>query len=256
MPAWLKVNSGLASSDTEGQVASLRSVLPATDKQNATYTTVLVGSGRTPVVIADNFHPAPDKLRAQACGLSFTAASEDYYPGVLAPAHSHYQEFVNEQLPTIMGVARRRYHTLKLSACRFSLATRKPGTLKPIQCVPHFDAVSDNEWAMVHYLSLNNTGGTAFYRHRDTAFEKVTSAAAGRYLQRLKEQATTVGFPANDYIRQDTRLFKHIAQIEWAFNRAIFYPSNLFHSGVISASTLSEDPATGRLTGNACIQIG
>lgn len=246
----------MVSSDTEGPIDSLHRVLPSPHKQNATFATVLVGSGRTPVVVADNFHPAPLNLRDKACELTFSAGQDDYYPGILAPAPDHYQQFVSEQLPTIMGVARRRYHTLTLSACRFSLATCKPGTLKPIQCVPHFDAVSDNEWAMVHYLSVNNTGGTAFYRHRDTAFEKVTSAAAGHYLQRLKEQATTVGFPDNDYIRQDTRLFKHIAEIDWAFNRAIFYPSNLFHSGVISASTLSEDPAMGRLTGNACIRIG
>ena len=227
---------------------------PGLAEHTPVFSCKLIGAGKTPLVIADNFHPDPDSLRQQAATLPYSTSAEDFYPGVRADAPGCYISFINHMLPAVMSTANAPFDA-SVTLSRLSLATTAPGQLKPIQCVPHFDSVNDKQWAMVHYLSASNTGGTGFYRHRDTAFEKVNKADAAIYMKRLKTQATTVGFPPNEYIDGTTELFVHIGQANWAYNRAIFYPSTLFHSAQIIPHTLSDHPLAGRLTGNACIEL-
>ena len=59
------------------------------------------------------------------------------------------------------------------------------------------------------------------------------------------------------YIRGDTALFERTASVAARFNRAIFYRSNLLHSGDIAADAgLSPDPRRGRLTANLLSALG
>ena len=216
-----------------------------------------VGQSRTPLLVVDDFHPDPDALMDEACqGQPFQKLSDDFYPGVRKPLPGHYSAFLRSALPAVLWLAGENDSAFSLSFAQFSMATASPESLKPIQRIPHIDSTVNNEWAMVHYLFDNPKDGTAFYRHKETALERLNTAEHNRYMQILKNQATTVGLPPAEYIQGSTALFEQTDKIDAVYNRAIFYPANVFHSGCIQVgSGLSDDPARGRLTANCCITI-
>ena len=155
-----------------------------------------VGQSRTPLLVVDDFHPDPDALVDEACqGQPFQTLSDDFYPGVRKPLPGHYSAFLRSALPAVLWLAGENDSAFSLSFAQFSMATASPETLKPIQRIPHIDSTVNNEWAMVHYLFDNPNDGTAFYRHKETALERLNTAEHNRYMQILKNQATTVGLP-------------------------------------------------------------
>ena len=57
-----------------------------------------------------------------------------------------------------------------------------------------------------------------------------------------------------NYMNGDSNLFERTGKVDAKFNRAIFYRSNILHSGNVQAGIdLSEDPEVGRLTANTLI---
>lgn len=214
-----------------------------------------IGESLTPLLVVDHFHPHPSALIEAANSQTFSALQGDFYPGLRAPFPAHYLDYIQQTLPQLLQHVGRANAPVSLSLNQFSITTTPQDKLKPIQCIPHIDTTADNEWAMVHYLFHHANDGTAFYRHRATALERVHQHNYAQYMQCLKTQATTEGLPQKAYIQNTTSLFEQIGQVEGVFNRAIFYPANVFHSGRINVSNgLSESPAQGRLTANACIQ--
>ena len=65
----------------------------------------LIGAGKTPLVIADNFHPEPDALREQAAELAYSTSPDDFYPGVRADAPGSYISYINHMLPAVMSLS-------------------------------------------------------------------------------------------------------------------------------------------------------
>jgi hypothetical protein len=127
--------------------------------------------------------------------------------------------------------------------------TTPPGELDQAQRLPHVDTIDPGRVALVHYLALDDVGGTAFFRHRATGFETISAARAATYRARLDMELRDAGAVPTGYITDDTALFERIALAEARFNRAVIYPSALLHSGAIRADApLDPDPATGRLT--------
>jgi hypothetical protein len=103
--------------------------------------------------------------------------------------------------------------------------------------------------AIVHYLSHEDFGGTAFYRHRSTGFETVDSSRHARYLEMLGADFAAHGEPLPAYIQGDTPIFEQIARYEPVFNRALIYRSSLLHCGCVPNDVdLPVDLRTGRLT--------
>ncbi|QBE65819.1 hypothetical protein EWM63_24920 [Pseudoduganella lutea] len=138
-----------------------------------------------------------------------------------------------------------------------SLATTPQEALRPIQSLPHFDSVERNLIASVHYLCDERFGGTSFYRHRSTGFESMDAQRIAGYAPRLKQEVMRQGARSFTYIRGDTALFERTASVNAKFNRAIFYRSNLLHSGDIAVDAgLSVVPRGGRLTANTLATIG
>ena len=137
----------------------------------------------------------------------------------------------------------------------FSLTTTPPQQLRPIQCVPHIDNHTANQFAVVHYLCDEKFGGTSFYRHRSTGYETINSDRLEYYFKMLKQEVMADETAGCDYINGNTHLFERIARIKVRFNRALVYRSNSLHSGDISAALgLSPDPRRGRLTLNSLIE--
>lgn len=207
-----------------------------------------IGREEQPIVVVDGFHPNPDALRAEAVASRFEAARH-YYPGVRAALPADYFARVRPALSLVLREvfgAPARTHLIDAS---FSIVTTPPDRLTLSQRLPHVDAVEGGRIALVHYLAPAGGDGTAFFRHRSTAFESIDRARAAIYYPQLEAELRRGGEPPATYLNGSTPLFERIAGVEARYNRAVIYRSALLHSGAIAAdAVLSDDPAIGRLT--------
>lgn len=135
--------------------------------------------------------------------------------------------------------------------CFLSLVTAAPQALAPIQRLPHFDGVEGDRIAVLLYLDVGDSGGTAFYRQRATGFESVDAKRFEQYRRALDAGVARYGLPPPAYIAGDTALFQRIHSVEARFNRMIAYRGNTLHCAALAPDfTPSADPANGRLTLN------
>ncbi|WP_163930109.1 DUF6445 family protein [Paraferrimonas sp. SM1919] len=219
-----------------------------------------VGTERVPVIVIDDAVEDYDSLLTLAGqGSEYQTQSNDFYPGIRKPIQANYiQQLCEDLLPvlqTSFNLSNCTTSNLLLSA--FSIATTQPHQLRPIQTVPHFDTTANNQLAIVHYLCEPEHGGTSFYRHRQTGFERISEPRLEQYSKQLKQQAVQHRLHLNpSYINGSNELFECTATIAATPNRLIIYPSNCLHSGDIQAKTgLSASPLTGRLTTSSFIEM-
>lgn len=206
------------------------------------------GTEQQPVVVIDGFADA-ERFLDDVSFLSLRPIGE-HYPGVRAVvAPAMLRDLLAALAPIaleVFGVA-----GLEVVDAFYSLVTRPASALTPVQRLPHFDEVSPTRLALLHFLSRDESSGTAFYRHRSTGFESIDAARLPEYRAALQADIARAGLPDPSYIAGDTPLFEQIAMHQGRYNRAIFYRSNTLHCAAIpQAMTLSEDPLVGRLTVN------
>ena len=208
-----------------------------------------IGHEAVPIVVIDDFVARPELLANDAAMLSF-APMGVHYPGVRAVVPPVLvKRFVHPLADLIADVFGVR--ECEVIDALYSIVTKSPGDLAPIQRLPHFDGVEPERLALLHFLGRGDNGGTAFYRHRETGFERVTAARYPAYKQSLESELSTCGMPSAAYISGDTDLFEEVAVYEGVYNRALLYPSNALHCARIPATlTLDQTPEAGRLTVN------
>ncbi|BDX04991.1 DUF6445 family protein [Planctobacterium marinum] len=210
-----------------------------------------------PLLVIDDCLSSPESLVNAACQATFERDSGDFYPGVRAPLPQQYIDAMSttlsEKLRAILGLT---HSDAKCVFSAFSVANQAEKSLKPIQCIPHFDDTCANKFAVVHYLFQQDHGGTGFFQHRKTGYCSISAQNQNHYMKTLGTQATTQGLPALQYIQGSTDLFQEYHRVAARFNRAIVYPCNLLHSGIINPDfALSSLPEQGRLTANLALQI-
>ena len=133
----------------------------------------------------------------------------------------------------------------------FSLLTHRETELTRFQRVPHFDSLNVDYFALVHYLNPGNFGGTGFFRHRPTGFERLTQDRFPQFTQAAEGHFRMHGEPAAQYIRGSDDHFELIATMNYRPNRIIAYLGNLSHSGIAHLEQdIDANPVTGRLTAN------
>ena len=212
-----------------------------------------IGNEAQPLVIVDGFASDPDGLRAAAAGAAFASAGQ-HYPGIRANLPDTY---LRDQLPLVASALGREFgpcRRIRVVDAQFSIVTTTPDALDIRQRLPHVDAYGRNRIALIHYLSLTNRDGTAFFRHRGTGFETIDEMRAPTFFARLGSEVEAM--PPQGYIADDTALFDRIALVDAAYNRALLYRSYVLHSGAIATdAVLSADPALGRLTVTAFLAI-
>lgn len=223
------------------------------------------GAERTPVLIADQFVAEPQQLIDAACRCQFVANSP-FYPGVRAEAPAAYRQLLLGALSqTLIEFFQLPAARLSLSVCHFSLITTPPLQLKLLQRIPHFDTTTPHALAAVHYLfqpqaaPRQSASGTAFYRHRKTGFECITPERELPYYRALESENDGPNLPEADagYIQGSSALFEQIGAAHGVYNRIIFYPRHLLHTGIVTPETLlSPDPRQGRLTISSFIDCG
>lgn len=207
-----------------------------------------LGNEGRPAVIIDNFCEDPEHWREMATKAEYRVMGE-YYPGRRAPVPPAYLEAVAPLLGAIFRNIFGCNEKMSVQRALYSIVSTPPAGLALVQRIPHVDGVETDRFAMVHYLSHEDWGGTAFYRHRASGFESITAARHTSYIALLMRQFAQTGEPDPAYIEGDTALFERIGLVEHRFNRAILYPSNLLHcSATANYEVFPEDPLTGRLT--------
>lgn len=214
------------------------------------YTVQRVGNCRQPVVIIDDFHSEMGRLREAAAEETFVKLGP-YYPGLQAPADPRHLQPVGAILTDIFKQVFGVETGVKLVQCSYSMVTTQPEALAPIQRLPHVDTTDPGRIALLHYLSGEDTGGTAFYRHRATGTEVLNDADFATYKHALEAE----GEPKSGYMCGSDGRFEMIGHVAAKPNRAVLYRSQLLHSGMIPEDLpFSQNPAQARLTLNSFFQ--
>ena len=216
--------------------------------------TRIVGNEKTPVVIIDEPVQSTEGLIRHALQRAeFDDAGDSSYPGIRADLPSAYANALGPQLIGLIS------HVFKIpSSARphlvhqlFSLVTLPPGELEPLQRLPHTDNRSPFYFATVHYLNAGDHGGTGFFRHRPTGFERITNERYASFKDAETAHIAAQGAPADKYIDATDDHYELIADVDYQPNRMAIYPGNILHSGLIRPDRdIDADPATGRLTAN------
>lgn len=215
----------------------------------------LLGDERTPLLVVDQVAADPEALARRATRVAF-APEGAMFPGIRAKAPLGYQDFLERLLLPLLGDAfGLQARALRFPLCHWSLVTRPPERLSFLQRVPHIDSTTTTGLATVHYLFRGDWGGTAFYRHRATGFERVDEARRVPYFERLQQESRDTG-GGDGYIDGDTALFERLHAVDGAWNRMVVYPRNLLHSGRIDNARLPPpDVVGGRLSINTFIDL-
>lgn len=213
-----------------------------------------IGHEREPIVIIDGFSSNPAALVEHAAGLSY-ARLGPHYPGIRAPAVAAYlaerMDLLQAVLANVFGAAR----GADLTECNYSIVTTPPQALLPMQRLPHFDSTEPENLAVLHYLCGPEDGGTAFYRHRSTGFETISTSRLEDYTEILEQEVQGRSRPQAEYVRADTALFEQTFRVDAAFNRLVIYRGWSLHSGAIPPDlSFSPDPRKGRLTVNTFLR--
>ena len=144
--------------------------------------------------------------------------------------------------------------TLRASA-RLSLTTRAPQDLQPRQWICHVDrlglAPGQMIGASVLYLfDAPALGGTAFYAPLRPMAE--TGALMSDSIRMSPEQFTAAYGIVPGYMTASNAWFRKLQSIAARWNRMIFYPGTVLHSGEIAhPELLVDDPRSGRLAINS-----
>ncbi len=189
-----------------------------------------MGTEQVPLWQRDDAHPAPDSLVEAAGHLAFAREAGDLYPGLRAPVPDRYADWLVRTVAAVLG------DDPAFLRASFAVAGDDPARLAPIQRIPHFDDCSDVIVAAVHYLCAAPHGGTSFYRHRATGFERITAERMPLWRQALSRDGQAHGLPPKAYHEGDSPAFVRIGQAAIAFNRLILYPANCLHAGDVASS--------------------
>lgn len=214
-----------------------------------------LGREREPVAVIDNFAADPEALCLAAAASDYEPAG-NHYPGIKAPLPATYLRDQRGLLATVLGEVFGVAGTMRVLEARFSIVTTPPEALSLEQRLPHVDALAPGRLALIHYLVLGGTDGTAFFRHRATGFETLDEARAPAYFAALGAGVRSAGV-APGYPLGDTALFERTGCFAGVWNRALVYRGRLLHCGELKPGRpLTSDPATGRLTITGFFAVG
>ena len=212
-----------------------------------------VGNEKIPILIMDDFmENLQESLLSSLDDLEFSDFTT-YYPGIRAPLPEDYITAVASAMAPLIG----RIYSIpsdlntEFFPSYYSLVTSQPEELSMVQSVPHIDGADLHRYALIHYLNPEPHGGTAFYRHKPTGYERVKQEKEPSFWDSFDAFHNQHGEPEPGYINASTEHFEKIGEVPYAQNRLVLYPGNLLHSGsIIPQHDIDDNPVTGRLTAN------
>lgn len=209
-----------------------------------------VGSEGTKIVEVSDFFDHPDTVVEIAAQQTY-AQINPHYPGIRADVGANLLSALCDCVAELAGaqldLGKRDWE----GQAWYSIVTRPAGQLTPIQRLPHFDGFDETQLAIMIYLDQTQHGGTAFYRHLSSGYERVTEARYPTYKSKLEQDVQRTGLPPAAYITDGAPLFEKVFESAAMHNSMILYAGTSLHSGVIrNDQPLSPDPKQGRLTIN------
>ena len=215
-----------------------------------------IGREGHPLLVIDEVLAQPEELIDEAKRATFSRPDHTRYPGLNAALPANYSQAIMMALRPMLerGFGIPRHLPLKFFGF-FALATQAAEDLEPIQKVPHHDSPDPFRIAMVHYLCHNQKGGTGFFRHLATGFEGVDMKRRPFYAETAAAELEAGKDRLTHHVTTETPNFEMIDHADIVFNRLVVYRSHVLHAGLLDEATLSDDPATGRLTANSFIEV-
>lgn len=206
-----------------------------------------VGVNGEQAAVIERFVDRPDALR-NAAGHAPWNRDARHYPGLRAPLTQRYLDAIDVHLRAALDAFGYPGRPL-IQGAFLAMVVDPPESLTAAQSIPHFDASDDDQFAVVHYLHANDFGGTGFFRHRSTGFERITDARREPYFAALRSDLERHGRPARGYMNASGPIWERTTLFASAYNRALVYRGSLLHSGIVEcAAMLDSDPMRGRLT--------
>lgn len=212
--------------------------------------------GEHSVVFVDDFLTDPAEMVEAACQAQFSPCpgyeQSKGYPGLRATAPAEYSQRLVELLEPLIRINFQvpGHLGLNKSACEFSLTTVPPDRLGVMQRTPHFDSSSPHHMAALLYLCGPEHGGTGFYRHKATGFQRITPENVQSYSDIYRDELRRVP-PRPRYFDDSDAHFQFLGMMPARFNRLVVYPGSLLHSACINPGIgVCADPRRGRLTVN------
>lgn len=208
-----------------------------------------VGPEAEPMILVEHALANPAAIVDHAASDGVYGPAGAAYPGIRRPAPDAYLANLYAAMAPLLkrtfAIPEEQRFRLDSS---FSMVTEPPANLRHYQRVPHIDRTGPYDLAMVHYLCGPEFGGTHFFAHRGTGFQRITAEREPIYNDRLNrelnEQVLPAGFPDEEH-----PLFERVATVQAAFNRLAIYRSSILHSPAIPRDAhYSPDPRQGRLT--------
>ena len=217
-----------------------------------------VGAERAAVIVTDDFLVDPEALLRCAQHADFDRDATSVYPGVRAPLPEYYAvpviDAIGPLLRRVFAVPDERRPRHVGFLC---LVATPPEHLSVMQRLPHFDSRNPYFFAITHYLSPGEFGGTGLFRHRPTGFESVSEDRFNDFCLAGEAWLRMHGEPPAAYTNATTDHFELYHSIDYRSNRLVAYRGCLLHSGLIEPRRdISADPATGRLTANLFLAFG
>lgn len=221
---------------------------------------IKIGREQTPVVIIDDvLHDVAPLVRLAAGYVPFAEETKSGYPGCRGTLPGSYtralMSVIEPMIRDVYGIAGDA--PVQCHRQLFSMVTRPERDLKVLQRIPHFDTKRPTYFAIMHYLNPGPFGGTGFFRHRPTGYERITEERFPHFIDSAEQYFRHNGMPPARYCRESDSHFERIHAVEYRPNRLLIYPGNLLHTGLIEPERdLSSDPLTGRLTANVFVDFG
>jgi len=208
------------------------------------------GDEKEPVMVIDNFSSQFEQLKEAASQAEYVPVPAGY-PGIRASTSPKYLVEKQAVLANIMRKYFGYSHGADIQGADYSIVTTPPSELEQAQRMPHYDDVTPDLLALLHYINCPDDGGTAFYRHKATGFETITPERQQPYTRILAQEMEQHGPFPTGYLDGDNERFEKIGEIAAIPNRMIIYRGRTLHSGCIRPdANLSARPETGRLTLN------
>jgi hypothetical protein len=221
-----------------------------------------IGEELNKVIVIDDAVPAAQGLITMAAQSgSFLDVTRNSYPGLrrsLDPNSEVERDYVNylchlagPVMHDVFGIKR-----FTVDAASLSLMTKRPLEANPLTRIPHYDELKKPKYALLHFLTLRSQGGTGFYRHRRTGFERISLERKDMFHEGLRQDWAAYGDPEMAYISGSNEAYEQIGYFEGRFNRLLIYSGALLHSAHVPADfDYSADPRRGRLTSNLFLTV-
>lgn len=218
-----------------------------------------VGNEQTPVIVIDNFLTETQYLIDLAVDDAvFSSGQRTAYPGVRSALP---EPFMCAAIAAVTPVIQQTYALPKKSTLGkyhgyYSLVATLEEQLGVLQRLPHCDTRRPYYFAILLYLNPGVHGGTGFYRHNPTGFERLGEQSFYHYVKAAESFMQDNGLPAEQYYQADDGHFCLIGSVDYLPNRAVIYPGNLLHSGLIKPELdVNNNPCDGRLTANIFVDF-